>query len=434
MNIHPENEDALLGNLFAGGNSPTANPNGYNGSPLAAFQMDRQSERIGVIALFLFAIGNSTQLSGLSTPPSASQVAAANPTGNAAAMRDVFYTSKSFGFRFVRPSGYTIVPTQKLSGQPTPVEVLEIWNQADYLNPNDLPESPPIISITVYNNSQKLPLARWKGQLSRNDDRPLTVAGQQAIAYTSTGLYESDNVLFSSRDNGYVFRLQVGYINKNDRIRQVFQQVVSTFTFDILNPSQPISQWRIDYSNLQNFLNRRNWQAADLETRGIIFRLAGTEGDLLFDSKTVLAQLPCEDLRNIDRLWSTASQKRFGYSAQQRIWQQINPRTNNSKQRVERFGQVVGWRRNAPLPENNPVGMELAGTQWRLDTELNYTANAPVGHFPWVGVSSTRLSDYLSERSSGCGSCTIDAMNLASDRFNDYLPALFTRLKVCRIS
>ncbi|MBD2179635.1 GUN4 domain-containing protein [Planktothrix sp. FACHB-1355] len=397
--------------------------------------MERQSERIGVIALFtLLAIGSSTQLSGLSTPPSVSQVTAANPTGNTVTMRDVFYTSNRFGFRFVSPSGYTIVPAQKLSGQPTTVQVLEIWNQADYLNSNNLPESPPIISITIYNNSQKLPLARWKGQLSRNDDRPLTIAGQRAIAYTSTGLYESDNVLFSSPDNRYVFRLLVAYINKSDRIRQVFQQVVNSFTFDILNPSQPVEQWRINYSNLQNFLNQRNWQAADVETRGIMFRLVDGKGDLLFDSKTVLAQLPCEDLRTIDRLWSTASQRRFGYSAQQRIWQQISSRTNNSKQRVERFGQAVGWRRNTPLPENNPVGMELTGIQWKLDTELNYTANAPVGHFPWVGVSSTRLSDYLSERSAGCGSCTIDAMNLASERFNNYLPALFTRLKTCRVS
>ena len=134
--------------------------------------------------------------------------------------------------------------------------------------------------------------------------------------------------------------------------------MVNSFTFDILNPSQPVSQWRIDYSNLQNFLNQRNWQAADLETRGIMFRLAGTGSDLLFDSKTVLAQLPCDDLRTIDRLWSTASQKRFGYNAQQRIWQQMNPRTNNSKQRVERFGQCS---RNFSRFEENWVGLGKIG-------------------------------------------------------------------------
>ncbi len=46
MNINPENKDALSVNLLVGGNSPPAvfmpvglYPIGYNGSPLAAFQM-----------------------------------------------------------------------------------------------------------------------------------------------------------------------------------------------------------------------------------------------------------------------------------------------------------------------------------------------------------------------------------------------------------
>lgn len=39
MNINLDNKDALSGNLLAGGNSPLANPSGYNVSPLAASQM-----------------------------------------------------------------------------------------------------------------------------------------------------------------------------------------------------------------------------------------------------------------------------------------------------------------------------------------------------------------------------------------------------------
>jgi hypothetical protein len=39
MNINPHSKDALSGNLLVGGNSPPANPSGYNGSPLAASQM-----------------------------------------------------------------------------------------------------------------------------------------------------------------------------------------------------------------------------------------------------------------------------------------------------------------------------------------------------------------------------------------------------------
>jgi hypothetical protein len=313
------------------------------------------------------------------------------------------------------------------------LEVIEIWNQADYLNRENLPEAPPIISIRIYSNPQKLPLAKWKGELSHNDDRPLTVAGQPALAYSSTGLYESDNVLVRSPDGRQVLRLQAGYQKSSDRIRQVFQEVVQSFSFDVLPSTNSTSQQRINYNRLQSLLAARNWQAADVETRAILQRLAGSQGDLLYSSKSVLSQLPCEDLRKVDQLWSKASAGRFGYKTQQRLWQQASTRTSNSKQRVERFGQAVGWRRTQPLPQNNPVGLEISGTQWRLDTELNYTATAPAGQFPWAGVSSTRLSDLINERSSGCGSCSIDAMNLASDRYYDYVPALFTRLKACRL-
>lgn len=40
MNINPKNNDALSSSLPVGGNSPLANPDGYNGSPLAVSQMD----------------------------------------------------------------------------------------------------------------------------------------------------------------------------------------------------------------------------------------------------------------------------------------------------------------------------------------------------------------------------------------------------------
>jgi hypothetical protein len=42
MNINSRNKDALSGNLLSSGNSPPANPNRYNGSPLAASQMDME--------------------------------------------------------------------------------------------------------------------------------------------------------------------------------------------------------------------------------------------------------------------------------------------------------------------------------------------------------------------------------------------------------
>jgi len=136
----------------------------------------------------------------------------------------------------VQPSGYVIVnATKSLSPKPnTPAQVLEIWKQEDYANRIHLTESPAIISISIYSNPLHLPLENWKDKLSRNDTRPFTVAGQQALAYSATGLYESDNVLFSSPDGRYVFHLKGDYLSTSDSIRQTFQDILSSFSHDIM--------------------------------------------------------------------------------------------------------------------------------------------------------------------------------------------------------
>lgn len=147
--------------------------------------------------------------------------------------QDVFYLSEQFGFRFVQPSSYVITnATKNSSPQPTtPVQVLEIWKQEDYANRIHLTESPAIISISVYSNPLHLPLENWKGKLSHNDTRPFTVAGQQAIAYSATGLYESDNVLFNSPDGRCVFHFKGDYLSTSDSSRQTFQDILSSFSF-----------------------------------------------------------------------------------------------------------------------------------------------------------------------------------------------------------
>ncbi len=383
--------------------------------------------------LACLTVGRATQLVAQQEPLRSPQAFAASPTASSTSgqYRDVFYLSDRFGFRFVSPSGYEITPseTQPSSKPAPPLQVLELWQQADFLNRAALMEMPPLIRITVYNNTKRLPLTHWKGELSRNDDRPIRVAGQLAIAYTSTGLYESDNVLLPSPDGRYVFRLTVGYMDAKASIRKVFQELVTDFAFDVKPDPKSASKWQINYNRLQSLLAAKDWQAADLETRTIFQRLAGTKGDLLFSSKSVIPRIPAAELKVLDTLWSNASGGRFGFSAQNRIWQQVAKNSKNSKSQAEQFAQRVGWRRTQPLPENNPIGMELGGTRWLFDTELNYTGAAPVGHFPWVGVSSERLADLLNERSLGCGSCTIDAIYLAGDRYHDYLPALFSRVK-----
>jgi len=151
------------------------------------------------------------------------------------------YPSAKFGFRFKYPNGY-VVDNSHENRQPKPSETwqgtIEIWKNADYraiqAQNFEGTELPPNISVKVHSNLNQRPLSYWKDTLSigSRNARAITVASQNALAYSSTGLYEFENVLLSSPDGRRVIHLSRGYLNASDSSRQAFQQVVSSFRFD----------------------------------------------------------------------------------------------------------------------------------------------------------------------------------------------------------
>lgn len=77
-----------------------------------------------------------------------------------------------------------------------------------------------------------------------------------------------------------------------------------------------------DYSRLQNLLQTKQWQAADLETMQIMLQLAHRERQGFLSGRD-LERLPCADLKMIDQLWVQHSNNRFGFSIQRRIFESI---------------------------------------------------------------------------------------------------------------
>lgn len=188
----------------------------------------------------------------------------------------------------------------------------------------------------------------------------------------------------------------------------------------------------IDYSQLQSLLAAGNWQAADLETRTIIEKLVYPGGDLYQSPRFDL--LPCEDISTIDKLWLQASGGRFGLSVQQHLWETLRTKNpSDAKTAVETFGQQVGWRRIKPLTDEEFQSIWFA-SGWLLDNELNFSLKAPVGHLPWSGISSNIIFSLTEQSGPGCGSCSIDAMYLQEERYYNYLPALFAKVKSCLCS
>lgn len=183
----------------------------------------------------------------------------------------------------------------------------------------------------------------------------------------------------------------------------------------------PLAQQNDAFAPLRSFLADQNWQAADRETRRLIERWVHPNGDLF--GTPLASNIPADALQTIDRLWLDASNGRFGFSVQQRIWQEVSAQyPNDTNAAVQAFGRRVGWVRPTPDRDN------FISPDWFTEPELKNSLDAPVGHFPWPGISWERIQNLLNAQS--CGSCTIDAMYLQGDRFSRYIPALYNRVKV----
>ncbi|NER29485.1 MAG: hypothetical protein F6J89_18130 [Symploca sp. SIO1C4] len=77
---------------------------------------------------------------------------------------------------------------------------------------------------------------------------------------------------------------------------------------------------RGDYSRLENFLKQKKWKEADQETYQVMLKVAGSNSEA--QGRFNLAEwqnFPCPDFKEIDRLWSEASNGRLGFSVQNRI-------------------------------------------------------------------------------------------------------------------
>jgi len=125
------------------------------------------------------------------------------------------------------------------------------------------------------------------------------------------------------------------------------------------------------YAKLQELLAAQDWKAADKETARCMCEVMDRqkEGWLRIED---IEQFPCLDLKNIDRLWVTHSNGRFGFSVQKQIWQDCGSPTKYNSD-WERFGEAVGWRTK---------GGFLKKSEWLLHSQLTFALDAPKGHLP----------------------------------------------------
>lgn len=126
--------------------------------------------------------------------------------------------------------------------------------------------------------------------------------------------------------------------------------------------NQPLAKG--DYTKLEQLLAAGQWKAADEETTNKMVEVAGRqkEGWLITED---VENFSCSDWRAMDRLWVKYSDGRFGFSVQQRIYENLRDTKNH-----ENFFEAVGWKQKGEKGE------------WLSYSQLTFNTNAPPGHLP----------------------------------------------------
>jgi len=118
----------------------------------------------------------------------------------------------------------------------------------------------------------------------------------------------------------------------------------------------------IDYQPLQKLLAQQDFQAADILTLQKMCELAGASAiERKWIYFTEIINLPVVDLRTLDRLWLMASEGKFGFSVQRRIW------LSQGKNYIKLWS-AINWK---------------SGNTWtRYPNEFTWDLSAPRGHLP----------------------------------------------------
>lgn len=140
-----------------------------------------------------------------------------------------------------------------------------------------------------------------------------------------------------------------------------------------LNIPQNIPQiepiFNIDYQPLTEMLKNHQWWKADQETARIMLSL-GNQEKQGYLSETDLYKLPGNELIKLDEMWLNASNNKFGFSVQNKLYQSLGGRKFFEPEIWRKFGETVGWYHQ----EN-----------WLNYEQLNFSENAPIGHLPVLG-------------------------------------------------
>ena len=131
------------------------------------------------------------------------------------------------------------------------------------------------------------------------------------------------------------------------------------------------SSVEINYKTLKKLLAAKKWQEAHQETRDLMIQAGGAEEKGYLDKENI-ANFPCQDLNQIDQLWSKYSDGKFGFTTQRQIWENMGGNPSSKDSTLEKLSVQVGWKK-----EN------ASKHDFFEYSQLNFEpTTAPTGHLP----------------------------------------------------
>ncbi|ACC85122.1 GUN4 domain-containing protein [Nostoc punctiforme] len=154
-----------------------------------------------------------------------------------------------------------------------------------------------------------------------------------------------------------IFRLKFANKENPERFRQGFDEMLAVqcnleadkaFESELRKVADDLVKDGL-CTQLENYLQQKQWQKADEETAWIFYQVMVKEN--YEDWEELLKDFPCETLREINRLWLISSNNRFGISIQAEIYQSLGSPRYDVVQ-WDAFGERIGWKQLDWLSNN----------------------------------------------------------------------------------
>ncbi len=138
---------------------------------------------------------------------------------------------------------------------------------------------------------------------------------------------------------------------------------------------------QIQSKELEQQLRAGQWMAANAETARLVMEIAQAQGQPVIGhdwlTTSAVSTFPCQAIQQIDRLWNTYSQGRYGFTSQLNLWPEELDYGSLEKKgdRWTAFSKTLSWNEAAPALDENARFPEAPRTSGALPKPIRSTAD-----------------------------------------------------------